>query len=311
MTLMTLPEYAKGFEKTDVRRPIIEMFAESSDVLQTLPFEGLSGPLYEGYRTAELPAPAFRGINEGSTSGGGKLTPFQEATFIMDHDIDVDRAIVDRHGPERRSHEERMGIAAAGRMWVDTFIAGDNASEPREFNGIKARCALFNRTTANSNNSGGAALSLTNLDRAINAVKKPTHILVPFASRPLWIAAARTTSLSGFVIQSWDEVGKPKMSYAGLPFLWGYEKDDHTPVLDFNEVGAGGGNAVTASLYVLSLGEGMLRGLQIRPLESKDMGLLEDGITYRTHLSWDVGLVDEHKYCMHRLSSWTNATIVA
>lgn len=51
--------------------------------------------------------------------------------------------------------------------------------------------------------------------------------------------------------------------------------------------------------------------MQIRPIEARDIGLLQDGKTYRTHLSWDVGLVDEHKYCMARLDSWTNAAIVA
>ena len=101
------------------------------------------------------------------------------------------------------------------------------------------------------------------------------------------------------------------MSYGGLPLLWGYPKDDHPPMLDFTEVGSGGGSAVTASLYVMSVGEGKLRGLQIRPIEARDIGLLQDGKTYRTHLSWDVGLVDEHKYCMTRLDSWTNAPIVA
>ena len=43
--------------------------------------------------------------------------------------------------------------------------------------------------------------------------------------------------------------------------MWGYPKDDQVPDLQFNEVGNGGGSAVTASLYVMTLGEGMLRGI--------------------------------------------------
>ena len=81
--------------------------------------------------------------------------------------------------------------------------------------------------------------------------------------------------------------------------------------LQFNEVASGGGSAVTGSLYILSMGDGKLRGLQLNPLEVRDFGLLQDGITFRTHLTWDVGLVDEHKYCLQRLDSWTNAAIVA
>lgn len=309
--LITLTEYAKGLAKEDIRRPIIEMFTQYSDVMEALPFEGLKGSNYTGYREAVLPVTGFRAINEGSSSGHGIISPFQEATYIIDHNIDVDRAIVDRHGPERRNYEERMGITAFARLWVDTFVKGDQSSNARVFNGLQIRAKKFGRWFHNSTANGGAALSLGNLDQVINQVSRPTHIFAPFLSRPLWIAAARNSTLTGFVMQTWDEVGKLKMSYANLPFLWGYPKDDHAPVLQFNETGNGGGGAVTASLYVLSLGEGMLRGIQISPLEPSDVGLLQDRITYRTHLMWDVGLVDEHKYCLARLDSWTNAAIVA
>jgi hypothetical protein len=308
---LTLVEYAKGMDVNDPARPFIQMFAESTDIYAALPFEGLTGPVFEGYRTAQLPSPTFRAINEASSNGGGKITPFQESSFVMDHNIDIDRAIIDRHGMNRRFQEERMLVAAAGRKWVDTFLKGDNTTQPREFNGLAKRSALFSRTISNSASSGGGALSLLKLDQAINAVNKPTHIIAPFDSKPLWIQAARTSSLTGFVIQTWDQVGGPKMTYAGLPILFGYEKDDNVPVLQFNEVGSGGGSAVTASLYVVSFGEGKLRGIQLKPMSWADKGLLEDGITYRTHLSWDVGLVDEHKYCFSRLTSWTNAAMVA
>lgn len=311
--MQTLVEYAKGMG-ADQRRPFIEMFAQSSDIFGMLGFSGMTGPVYEGTRTASLPSPAFRGINESSSTGSGIVTPYQEASYIMDHDIDIDAAIVRRQGDERRAQNRKMLLAAAGRKWVDVFIAGDNTTNPREFNGLQARSATFSRTQANSSSSGGAALSLAKLDTAINAVNKQDGkcaIIVPYDSIPLWIAAARTTSLTGFVIQTWDEVGMPKMSYRGMPFLIGYEKDDHTPVLQFNEVGSGGGSAVTASLYVVNFGENRLHGIQHKSLDIVDVGLLQDQITLRDHLSWDVGLVDDHKYCFVRLSSWTNAAIVA
>jgi Major capsid protein GP7 len=308
--LITLPEYAKGLAKEDIKRTIIEMFAQYSDIMEALPFENLNGSVYVGYRQTVLPNPVFRAINEASSTGHGTLSPFQEASFIVDHDIDVDRAIVDRHGPERRSYEERMGVTAFAQLWVNNFIYGDNTANPRVFNGLAIRSGKYSRTFHNSVAAGGAALSLGQLDAAINNVKEPTHIIAPYASRPLWIQAARTQNLSGFVMQTWEEIGKLKMSYAGLPFLWGYPKDLHPAVLQFNEVGTGGGGAVTASLYVVGLGEGKLRGIQIRPLEAYDVGILQDRIHYRTHLTWDVGLVDEHIYCLARLDSWTNAAIL-
>ena len=314
--LITITEYAKSLAIEDIRRPPIEMFARSTDVFDAMPFEGLKGSVFVYYRQAVLATPQFRAINESSSSGHGVITPLQENTAIIDHDIDVDRAIVDRHGPERRNYEEMMGMTAFGQLWATTVIKGDQSTNARVFNGLQVRANKYSRTIANSAAAGGAALSLAKLDQTINAVNNPTHIIAPYLSRPLWIQAARNTTLSGFVMQEFDVsgnkgVGGLKASYAGLPFLWGYPKDDHPYMLDFNEVGSGGGSAVTASLYVVSFGEGRLRGLNLRPMETRDIGLLQDGKTYRTHLNWDVGMVDEHKYCIARLSSWTNAAIVA
>jgi hypothetical protein len=312
--LITLPEYAKGFAREDIRRTVIEMFTQYSDIFEVMPFESLRGSKYTGYREAALPVPVFRAINESSSSGHGIISPFDEATYIIDHDIDVDRAIQDRHGPERRNYEERMGITAFARLWVDTFVKGDQSVNPRVFNGLNVRAQKYGRLYNNSTSSGGAALSLANLDQFMNNISKKsgtTYLLVPFVSLPLWIQAARTTALTGFVMQTWDETGMPKLKYASHRILFGYPKDDQVPVLQFNEVANGGGSAVTASLYGLTMGEGMLRGIQVRPLTPEDVGLLQDRKTFRTHISWDIGLVDEFKYCLGRLTSWTNAPIVA
>ncbi len=153
------------------------------------------------------------------------------------------------------------------------------------FDGLQRRADKFGRKQDNSAASGGAALSLYNLDKLRNSVANPTHWIVGFDLMPRFIQAARSTSISGFVIQSWDEVGRPKMSYAGIPILFGYEKDDHGTILPFSEVAAGGGSAVTTSIYLVSFRDGGLKGIQIKPMSFKDMDLLENGITYRTHMS--------------------------
>lgn len=312
--LITLPEYAKGFAREDIRRAVIEMFTQYSDIFEVMPFESLRGSKYSGYREAALPQPVFRAINEASSSGHGIISPFDEATYIIDHDIDVDRAIQDRHGPERRNYEEKMGITAFARLWVDTFIKGDQSTNPRVFNGLNVRARKFGRLFHNSAVSGGAALSLANFDQMLLQLSRrsgTSYILIPFISIPLWIQLARTMTLAGYVVQTFDEIGKTKISYAGLRFLYGYPKDDQAPVLQFNEVATGGGAAQCASLYGLTLGEGMLRGIEVRPLTPEDVGLLQDRKTYRTHIGWDIGLVDEFKYCLTRLDSWQNLQIVA
>jgi hypothetical protein len=311
--VMTFVEYLKSEDIDDNSRPLVEMFGKSSDVYEALPFMGLTSPVYLGFRQAALSGQmAFRAINAASTSGAGIITPFQEPTFIVDHDIPVDRALVDRAGERRRAMEEQNAMAELGQLWLTKFIKGANATSPTEFNGLQTRSALYGRNIDNSGGtSGGSALSLYQLDNAIKNTRKPTHILAPFDLKPRFIQAARNTSISGFVIQSWDEVGGPKLKYAGLPILWGWERDLHPAMLQFNEVATAGGSAVTSSIYVCSFGEEGVHGIQISPMEIRDYGLLQDGITYNTHVHWDVGLVDAHLFCFTRLSGITNAAIVA
>lgn len=313
MPVMTLPEYAKTKDKTDVSRPIIEMFAKSADIYEALPFETINGPVFEGYRQAQLPTVAFRAINADSTSGNGKVEQFQEPTYVLDHDIDIDEAIIRRNGMQRRSQEEAMSMAAVGKLWLDTFLSGDNTTDPTEFSGLQVRCEKYSRKLAAGSASGGDALSLAKLDELINMVNGCNALLMSRNLLPRVIAAARNTTISGFVIQSWDEVGTPKLSYGGKRIFFGYEKDDHGVILPYSEANPGGGSAVGTSIYALALGEGKLRGIMLKDLVADDVGLVKTGTKpfYRTHVSWDVGIVDEHKYCMARLWGVKDAAFVA
>jgi hypothetical protein len=308
---MTLPEYAKGLEKTNIARPLIEAFAEQSDIVAALPFETFTGGSYEGYKEVDIGQASFRAINEPAGTSLGKIAPYQEASFPIDTILKVDKAILRRHGMERRGREEAMQMKRQSTLFTDTFIAGDNASNPKEFSGLKARCTVANgRRLTNSAASGGGALSLYNLDKAINNTSNPTHVIAGRDLLPRWIQAARDTTISGFVIQSWDEVGTPKMTYAGLPILFGYPKDRHSALLPFNEVGSGGGSAVTTSIFVASFGENGVHGIQLTNLNARDMGLLEDAVNWGTNVEWDVGIAIDNDFAVTQLTSITDAAFV-
>lgn len=310
--IMTLPEYAKSLEKTSLERPLIETFAKESDIAAAIPFKGFSGAAYEGYRETDIGTAAFRAINEGAGSSKGKIAPFQETSFPIDTILKVDKAILARHGDSRRATEEAMQMKAQSRLWTNTFIDGDNISNPKEFNGLKARCTTgLGRLVHNSGSSGGAALSLTALDEAIDNTRDPTHIIMNRKMKRKFIANMRNQTLSGNVMLTKDDNGKEVLSYGGLPILTGYPKDRHTEILPFTEVASGGGSAVTTSLFVVSFSEMGVSGLQLKPMTATDMGLLEDFVNYGTGVSWDVGLVDEGDFCCTRLDSISDAVIAA
>lgn len=320
----TLVEYAKTFEDPK-GRAIIELFPTESDVMGVLPFKTAPGGRYGYFREGGLPANmGFRAINETPAEGHGVINDLTEQCFPIAGNIDVDRVLINRFGIERRSMEERMSIKRKAKVWSDTFIGGDNQSNPREFTGMKQRLHAVgsgstsvdgsnsdSRIVANSTASGGGPLSLSMMDRAIGQVENPTHIIMAKPLLDRFGAAQRNTGVSGFITWDKNDFGKREPRYNGLPILTGYGISPYGNFLPFNEVAYGGGSAVTSSIYIVSFSEVGVCGLETSPMEVKDLGLLNDGVTYRTNLEHDVGLCIENPYSALRLSSVTDAAIVA
>jgi hypothetical protein len=317
---MTLLEYAKGV--TDVKqRAIIETFPEMVDFMGELPYITAVGGVYRYQEEAALANNiAFRAINELPAEGSGVLRDRVEQTFPLAGNLNIDRVLIDRHGPSHRTIQERMQIKQRAKVWADTFIGGDNMTDPREFTGMKTRLRAIggsvdgsnyrSRILANSASSGGAALSLAQLDRAIGLVEGATAIIMPLALKHRFPAAQRDTQIGGYITLDKDEMGRPVTRYNGLPIYTGYGVTDFGEFLPFNEVGAGGGSAVTSSIYIVNFSEEGVCGLEVKPMEVTDKGLLEDGVYYRTTIHHDQGLAMFGGFSAIRLSSITNAPIV-
>lgn len=309
-TAQNIVEYAKGLEP-GVKRAFVELFAQTSDLLAALPMQTAPGGAYRYDREAALPGIAFRGINEAYTPTTGVINPQVEQCFIAGGEIKVDKVLINRFGPQRRAREERMQVKKLTRTITSKIISGSNATTPREFDGIKTRLT-GNALTHNSTASGGAALSLYKLDRAIDKVVEPTHIMMSKAMRTRLTQAGRNTGVGGYVAQSKDDFGNTITTYRGLPILVGYDNEvDDGELFPFDEVGNGGGGAVTASIYVGSLKEGMFCGLQTVPMDVQDLGEMESAPALLTRVEWDCGICIEHPSALHRLTSITDAAIVA
>lgn len=323
MPATTLVEYAKTV--SDLKsQAVIELFPQESDILRVLPFKTAPGGRYGYFREGALPTNmAFRGINETPTTGFGLINDYTEMCFPMAGQIDVDRVKLDRYGMERRAMEEQMQIKAKAHLWTQNFIDGDNASEPREWTGLKQRLRAVgsgassvdgsnyeSRVFANSQASGGAALSLAQLDLAISLVENPTHMIMPYKLKNRLPAAVRDAGVGGLYTNDKEDMGHRVERYNGVEILTGYQISKHGPLLQFNEVGYGGGSAVTASIYIMSVGEMGVCGIETKPMQVTDMGLINNGVHYRTDVLHDNGICIESPYAALRMTSITDAAIV-
>ena len=309
-TSQNLVEYAKGLEEGSVTRAFVEIFAEKSDLLAAMPWMAAPGGAFRYDREAVLPGVAFRGINESYTATTGVINPLVEQCFIAGGELKVDVALTRRFGMTRRAREEKMQAKKLVRSITDKIVNGSNATSIKEFDGIKTRLTGSN-VTANAAGSGGGALSLYNLDRTIDKVVEPTHLLMTKAMRTRLTQAGRNTGVGGYVAQTKNDFGQIITSYRGLPILVGYENESDGDLLAFNEVASGGGSAVTTSIYCLSIKEGMFSGIQTAPMEAKDLGEMQGEPKWLTRIEWDCGIVIEHPNAIQRLSSITDAAITA
>jgi hypothetical protein len=319
----TLVEYAKTVEDQK-SRAVIELFPEASDILRAMPFKHAPGGRYGYTREGSLPSNmGFRGINETPSEGYGLVNDFTEQCFPMAGNIDVDRVLINRYGMERRAMEEKLSIKKKAQVWTDTFMNGDNQSDPREPTGLKQRLRAVgsgstsvdgsnydSRIIANSTSSGGAALSLTMLDIAISLVANPTHIIMPRKLKFRLPAAVRDAGVGGVYTNDTEDMGRKCPRYDGLEILTGYDVTPFGAFLNFDETGFGGGSAVTSSIYVLSFTEEGVCGIETSPMQVTDMGLLDNSIHYRTNVEHDSGFCIENPYAAIRLSSITDAAIV-
>jgi hypothetical protein len=305
---LTLVEAAKLNPGDVIKNAIIELYAGSSDILMNLPFESISGNAMKYNREGSLPGVGFRGVNEGYTASTGVLNPLTEALVIAGGDLDVDKFIVDTMGANQRSVQEAMKVRALSLAWTQKFIKGDSMNDPREFDGLQTRVAGSQIVDAGAT-SGGDALSLLKLDEAIDQTLQPTHLIMNKAMRRRLTVAARTYTIGGFITYDKDAFGRPITKYNDLPILVVDLDNAQAPILGFTEACASG-TAAGTSIYIVSMGDGMLSGLQNGGVDVRDIGELQTAPVYRTRVEWYNGFGVFNGRAVTRLRYIKDAAVV-
>jgi len=319
---INLVEFAKGLDDP-VASAMIEQFARESDVLQTISFKAADKGLNVFDRETSEPNVGFRALNSEPDISHASQEEFQDACYPISGLIEFDRIKLKRYGEAKKALYMLGQMKKGSRVWTDTFINGDNSTDPKEFSGIKVRCKADDagnvdgstddsRLVANSTASGGAALSLSNLDKAVDLVASPTHLLISRRMRTRFKAAARDPNLTNNrVTDDYDsQLGRRVLRFGDLPFLTGYEVSKDSQFLPFNEVAHGGGSAVTTSIYPVSFREDGICGIQTSEPEFEPVDT-DRGVFKRDLFEWDCGITWEDFYAGIRLSSITDAPIVA
>lgn len=275
---LTLVETAKAYSGDTLRSSLIQKFAETSDLMRVLPFMNIPGASYSYNLEETLPTMAFRGINSSYSESTGVINPQTESLKIVGGDIDVDTALVDMFGMERRTTQEMMAVKAASLLWTKKFFKGDTSTATTgklEFDGLENRLTGSQVVTQSA---GG--LSLAKLDETIDQVENPTHICMNKNLRRRLSAAARLSTVGGYVTYNLDEFGRQVMYYNDLPIVIVDKDETNTAILGFTET------STTSSIYVCSFSDEGVVGIQNGDIKVKDLGEIDSSPVYRTRLEW-------------------------
>lgn len=309
MAALTLIEAAKLNNGTEIERAIIEIYAGSSDILTYLPFRSITGNALAYNREQTLPSIGFRGVNESYTPSVGIVNPLTETLVIAGGEIDIDRFILQTQGREQKSVQTSMKLRSLGLAWTKKFFKGDSLSDPREFDGLQVR-VTGNQKIAAGSTANGTPLSLAKLDEAIDQTFMPTHLVMNKAMKRRLTQAVRNTGVGGFITMGVDMFGKPIEMYNGLPILTVDLDETSTSILPFTEA-ATSGTATATSIYIMSIGDQGLTGIQNGGMDVRDLGELQTAPVERTRIEWYSSIAAFHGRCITRLWSISDAAVTA
>lgn len=297
---LTLIEAAK-LEQDALRRGVIQTFAETSPVLEDLPFSEVQGNSLKFNLESKLPGVAFREVNDGYLESTGEVRQGSETLKIYGGTIDVDRYIQQTRGSlnDQRAVQTRMKVKALSLGFTRTFFLGDSAADANSFDGLAKRLPAEQVLEAATN---GAALTMDMLDELIDKVVGGPDVL--YMNRKVRRQVTKLARNSAILRVGVDDYGKQMVAYDGVPIKIIDADEQGKQILDFTETQ--GTSSKTSSVYAVRFGaEEYVGGITNGGIQVVDAGLLSDPPVYRTLVEWYVSVVLYNPQAAARLKGLT------
>ncbi len=284
---LTLAEASK-LSNDVLLQGVVETIVKDSPILQNLPFIEIVGNGLTYNQENTLPDIDFYDVGDAWTESTPTFDQITANLKIMGGDADVDNFL-----KTTRSNVQDLEAAvielkakALQQKLEDTFIYGDSATNPKQFDGLKK---LIDTASASDQvvamGATGASLTLNKLDELIDAVKggKPDMLLVSRRSRRKINALVRAAG--GLMDTDRDRWGNFIQFWDGIPI------GANDWILDTHVVGGSvetdttGGDCST--IYAIQFGEGGLCGLTSPGfLQVEPIGSLDTKDASRTRVKW-------------------------
>lgn len=322
----TLADYAQ-YSNAPLVQKVSYSLIQNDNFLQDVPLINnksltVTGARFEG----NLPTVAWAAINSEGVTTKGTPTPYAEQAYMIRNYIDVDKVLVE----DRNSIVDPRGIQTEAYLKALTydmnykFISNDHITgDVNAPVGIKYRIAnggTFGVRPENKIDAGGLLLTqagatqatankfLEFLDQLLWSVDSPTGANVVLymneVARRRFPFAIRLMGTSGGFDQTRDQYGRTVDMYKSAVIRdIGYKSDQATRVITNTELATGladTGGTFT-SIYAVNYGEEHFSGWQFDTINVQNLGLINNGVIYRTLIDWVVGFVNASTRSIGRL----------
>jgi hypothetical protein len=155
----TLIDVAKRLDPDGKIDTIVEMLAETNEILQDMTF--LEGNLPTGHRTtirSGLPSATWRRLNYGVQPTKSSTVQVTDSCGMLEAYAQVDKALADLNGntAEFRLSEDRAFLESMNQSMADTLFYGDTGTDPEKFMGLTPRFSSLSAENAVNVISGGS-----------------------------------------------------------------------------------------------------------------------------------------------------------
>jgi hypothetical protein len=287
---------AASISTNQLQRGVLEMFVQTSPILDRIPLLEIQGNAYAYNVEATLPGVAFRSVNEAYTESTGTFNQRSESLVILGGDADVDRFIVQTRGNlnDQRAVQTAMKVKAASYKYSDTFFNGDISVDPKGFDGLRKRLTGPQVISAATNGLGPVAGGndfFDALDALAGAVAGGPDVF--YANRAVIsriLSAGRRIGGSDMVTE--DLTGKRVAQWNGIPVLDAGTRPDGSQIIPQTETQ--GTSTAASSIYAVRFGQDegdqAVTGLINGGISVRDLGEVDDKPVYRTRIELYCGL---------------------
>lgn len=323
---LTLADYAL-LSNSPLVQAVSYSLIQNDNIMQDIPLLNKKTLVANGVRfEGNLPTVNWAPLNSEGVTTKGTPTSYQEQLYMIRNYIDVDKmfveeenAIVDPRATQVGAYLKALTYDFNYKFLKNDHITGDTNS----IVGLRARIdngGTFGVRPENKIDGAGVDLTLAGmtqatankflvlLDRLLWSVDSPQGNGVVLYGNEVFqrqfAAAVRTMGTSGGFTTMQDQFNRTIQMYKGAVLRDpGYKADQSTRIITTTETANGTADTggTFTSVYAANYGTDHLYGWQFGDLNVQDLGLINNGVIYRTFIDWAIGIMNASTRSIARL----------